>query len=65
MARIQIPGASKKPAIDSIQEPTQISAIVLILKMRAKDESSWILSIVGFFYQPWTWNSSNSVLEAC
>lgn len=65
MARIQIPEAAKKPAIDSIQEPTQISSVVLILKMRAKDESSWILSTVGFFYQPWTWNSSNSVLEAC
>lgn len=49
MARIQIPEAAKKPAIDSIQEPTQISSIVLILKMRAKDESSWILSTVGFF----------------
>ena len=49
MARIQIPGAAKKPAIDSIQEPTQISSIVLILKMREKDGSSWILSIVGFF----------------
>ena len=49
MAIIQIPGAAKNPAIDSIQKPTQISSIVLILKMRAKDESSWILSIVGFF----------------